>query len=164
VDDIRLIRELGAPTTQDGTFGRWVMPAALSGLWWYSIEEDWRDNAVGQSCIPLGHYWLERTIYFKKQVAEDPWWKKLSYETFEITGVLGRSRILVHPANTEEDVEGCVGLGCVQGYVTVKVDEDTKVKNVRKRAVQQSQKAFLQFMAHMRGVERWPLRVTGVVG
>lgn len=150
MEDIRLLRELA---DDDGTFGRWLMPAELGGMWWYTVEDDWRQNQVGESCIPLGRYELVRTVYHRH-----------GYETFEITGVPNRSRILVHPANTENDVMGCCGLGCVQGYQTVEVDEDTGFRKVRKRAVLQSKKAFNEFMRAMKGVDRWPLRVTGVVG
>lgn len=158
MDGARLVREL---STDDGVFGRLLIP---QGLWWYTMEDDWRNNAVGQSCIPLGNYTLVRTIYHKKQEAADPWWLRFNYETFEIIDVPGRTRILIHPANTEEDVEGCVGIGTVQGFTTVKVDEDTGLTHVRKRAVLQSRAAFTEFMRAMRNIDRMPLRVTGVVG
>ncbi len=50
--------------------------------------------------IPAGRYRCIRTIY-----------QAHSYETFEITGVLGHDRLLIHIANEETDVDGCVGIG-----------------------------------------------------
>jgi hypothetical protein len=160
MDDLRLVREV---SDQDGTFGRLFLP---DGRWWFTMEDDWRNNLVGQSCIPLGRYRLQRTIYHKKALAvpPDPYWLALKFQTFEVRDVPDRTRILLHPATTEEDVEGCIGVGCVQGYVIVPRDEDTNAPAVRKRAVLQSRKAFTALMGALRGADDAWLRVTGVVG
>ncbi len=79
--------------TSDGTFGvlTWnTKPFAVS------LEDRWRENRVGRSCIPSGLYSCERV--------QSP---KFG-ETFEITNVPGRSHILFHAGNTHEDTEGCV--------------------------------------------------------
>ena len=89
--------------TPDGTFGRLLVPdhSVLC-----TCEDDWQANTPGDSCIPAGRYVLERTIYHKH-----------GFPTFEVTGVPGRSRILIHPGNTEEDTAGCILVG---GYALVR--------------------------------------------
>lgn len=129
---LRLVR---SETTPDGVFGRLVIP---NGRVLFTLEDDWKNNAPCESCIPAGTYPLRRTIYQKRQL-----------ETFEICDVPNRSRILIHPANTENDVEGCVGVGMRRGWLTVSKDEDTGAANVEKRAVVDSKKAFMTFMDAM---------------
>jgi hypothetical protein len=97
-----------------------------------------RDNQRSISCIPAGEYELRRTIY-----------NKHGYETFEVTGVPNRTRILIHPGNTEEDVMGCIAVGLKRGYLERK-DEDTG-KIHSKRAILESRQAFKHFMAHLQG-------------
>ena len=50
--------------------------------------------------IPPGSYRCERTRYHKG-----------GYDTFEVMGVVGHSRLLFHLGNSETDSEGCVLLG-----------------------------------------------------
>jgi len=122
----------------DGTFGRFER--------WVTVEEDDKGNRKRVSSIPTGRYVCKRSMYHKG-----------GYPTFEITGVPDRSRILFHVANTEEDVEGCVGVGMRLG-VLKKLDEDTG--SIRhKIAVLQSRDAFKEFMAFFEGVDFWTLNV-----
>lgn len=134
----------------DGVFGAFQVmhDDGRHALSVYSMEDDWRDNRPRVSCIPAGTYKLVRTIYHKRGI-----------ETFEITGVPGRSRILVHPANTEEDVEGCVGIGMRFGKLRVATDEDTGEQDVMKFAVVDSKKAFDRFLAEMEGVDEATITV-----
>jgi hypothetical protein len=120
--------------TADGVFGTLAGP----GFVLHTMEDDWRGNKPRVSCIPAGVYPLRRTIYYRH-----------GYETFEIANVPGRSRILIHPANTEEDVEGCVGVGLRRGFLRVPVDEDTGALRPMKRAVVASRDAFRLFMSKM---------------
>jgi hypothetical protein len=137
-DDVRLMR---TEVTADGVFGEMFIPG-YSPLRLFTVEDDWRLNLVGVSCIPAGSYLLHRTVYYKHH-----------YETFEITGVPHRSRCLIHPANTEEDVKGCVGVGLRLGRITVPFDEDTGALRPTKQAVVDSQAAFHQFMDAMSGYD-----------
>ena len=114
----------------------------------HTVEDDWRDNAPSISCIPSGIYTLQRTIFYKH-----------GYETFEIIGVPGRSRCLLHPACTEEDVEGCIGVGLRRGKLRVARDEDTGEVNVLKEAVVASREAFRQLMEVMAPVDQATLEV-----
>lgn len=116
----------------------------------YTVEEEDQGNQRNISCIPAGVYTCRRTIYHKH-----------GYPTFEITGVPNRSRILFHPANTEEDVEGCVGLGMGLGVLKVR-DEDTGVRT-RKLAVVSSRAAFKLFMQKLEGIDEFELEVVDPV-
>lgn len=133
--DLLLTRNEVGP---DGTFGVLTFPLLADihpKVMFFTMEDDWLDNKPSVSCIPVGTYRLHRTVFHKH-----------GYETFEVTNVLGRDRILIHPANTEEDVEGCIGLGMRPGRIWVHQDEDTKALNVYKRGVVSSQIAFRKFM------------------
>jgi hypothetical protein len=138
---IRLLSEAEAKrigTSGDGTFGRLYVSTGASELKLCTVEDDWLDNRPSLSCIPAGYYTLRRTIY-----------RKHGYETFEVTKVPGRSRILIHPANTEQDVEGCIGVGLRFGRLVVARDEDTGEPKVEKSAVVSSREAFRRFMEAM---------------
>lgn len=125
--------------TPDGVFGTLTL---ATGYVLHTMEEDWRHNQPRVSCIPAGTYALHRTIYYKHRI-----------ETFEVMHVPGRTRILLHPANTEEDVEGCIGVGMRRGKLVVP-DEDTPGHPLtEKRAVVASKAAFAMFMDSMLGVD-----------
>lgn len=143
---IHLTRTLVTPS---GVFGRWLVEGWSSRL--FTVEDDWLGNRKGVSCIPDGHYALHRTIF-----------QKHGYECFEVADVPGRTRILVHIANTENDVEGCIGLGLQYGKLWVP-DEDAPgpVKPmVWKDSVTSSRIAFDRFMVHMAAYDVAELDVT----
>lgn len=81
----------------DGTMGVLLdngdTPFALS------LEPPWRENQRGVSCIPVGTYLCRRVSSPKFG------------NTFEITGVPGRSHILFHKGNIDDHTEGCVLVG-----------------------------------------------------
>lgn len=146
-------------STEDGVFGQLFVPG-MPAL--HTVEDDDLGNQKGVSCIPTGTYLLRRTIYHRH-----------GYETFEVTRVPNRTRILIHPANTEEDVEGCIGIGLRRGVLTVRdedapggpvvragggVTPDTRPM-VEKRAVVASREAFRRFMEQMKLVDEATLQV-----
>lgn len=135
--------------TADGTFGLLTLP----GYTLHTCEDDWKDNQPSESCIPAGTYRLHRTIY-----------QRHGYETFEVTGVPGRSRILVHPGNTEEDTQGCVLVGLRRGLLAVHDEDDPAHPVVRKRAVVASAEAFRRFMGTLAAVDEAELTVEWAVG
>lgn len=108
----------------------------------HTLEDDWKNNRRGESCIPASRYPL-------KLVRRPP--EKGGYLCYEVQGVPGRSLIRIHPGNTEEDIEGCILVGLSRGWKQVAQDEDTKALSVTKRAVISSKEAFRQFMAAMDG-------------
>lgn len=133
----KLIRFIPEGMTADGTFGRFRQ--------WATMEDDWLDNRPNVSCIPPDRYLCKRVISPKFG------------ETFEITGVPGRSHILIHAANVEEHVRGCCGLGLKVGQLEV-TDEDTGVKRW-KIAVLSSKRAQAEFMAEFVGVDSFWLTI-----
>ena len=144
--EIQLLR---TDLTADGVFGQLLVPGHIV---LHTAEDDYR-APVGASCIPAGHYTLTRTMYFKH-----------GYPTFEVTGVPHRSRILIHPGNTEEDTLGCILVGLSRGPLVVR-DEDTPgTPRVRKRGVLGSRVAFKLFMSWMAGVDTAPFLVTWAPG
>jgi len=66
----------------------------------YTMEDAWKNNAIGQSCIPDGTYRCEPRIFHRG-----------GYPAIEITGVPNRTHILIHRANTAADVQGCIAIG-----------------------------------------------------
>jgi hypothetical protein len=113
-------------------------------------EEDWLENQPRISCIPIGAYICKRSV-----------WHKTGAETFEITGVPGRSRVLFHWGNTEEDTEACFILGTDFGAVSVR-DEDLAGHPVRLKwaiAAGTSRPAFKEFMELLAGVGEFELTV-----
>ncbi len=82
--------------TGDGTFGVLMegeVPFALT------VERPWLQNRRNVSCIPPGRYVCRRTL------------SPRFGETFEVTGVPGRSHILFHKGNTAADSSGCIVVG-----------------------------------------------------
>ena len=79
-----------------GTFGVLLwrhQPFALS------LEDQWKNNKRRMSCIPAGTYSCKRVNSPKFG------------DTFEVTGVQGRTHILFHKGNTHKDTEGCILIG-----------------------------------------------------
>ena len=80
----------------DGTFGVLLdngFPFAVTA------ERPWLDNMIGKSCIPAGEYVCRRV--------DSPKFGN----TWEVTGVRGRTQILFHKGNIEDDSRGCILVG-----------------------------------------------------
>ena len=88
----------------------------------YTLEPADMLNKENVSCIPLQQYICKRIISPKFG------------NTFEITNVPGRSRVLFHAGNTSDDTIGCILLGATVG----------KLKG--QRAILNSGKTFERFM------------------
>jgi len=69
------------------------------GLMCYTIERPWLDNKRNISSIPTGEY---TCMPYSSQRYKNVW---------ELQDVPGRSKILIHVANTASDVQGCIGVG-----------------------------------------------------
>ena len=161
-----LTRDMGPRQSVDGTFGT-LLTTVPGSMVLQTVEDDWLDNRTSVSCIPAGDYPLVRS-----------WYHKHNYDVFEVTKVPGRRRILIHPANTEEDVEGCIGPGLRRGRLRVH-DEDVVctfaaggIKDacpiashwVEKLAVVSSRQAFTLFMGWMAHVDQAILQVRWAPG
>ncbi len=87
----------------DGTSGRML----LDGQTLYSIEQPWRDNAEGISCVPEGTYAL---IPYQSPKHGATWY--LQNHDLGV-GAAGehRSYCELHSANWARQLEGCIALG-----------------------------------------------------
>lgn len=123
--------------TPDGTFGEFN----LNGSTYYTVERPWLDNKPNVSCIPEQDYICRPSRFYRG-----------GYDTWEVTGVPGRSRILIHIANTMRDVKGCIGLGNDLGYVN------------GLWAVTRSKNTFEEFMKELKEVNEFKLRIRQING
>jgi hypothetical protein len=117
-----------------------------------TAEDDNLKNLPSVSCIAVGIYRCRRLLSPKHG------------ETFEVEGVPGRSHILFHEGNTEEDTEGCILLGTGFGGLVVRDEDDPNHPRVSKWAVTASVTARAQFMALLAGVEEFQLEVRWAIG
>jgi len=117
---------------EKGTFGSMVF---LDEPICNTLEPYHRDNASNVSCIPAGQYLCKRV-------------KSPTYgNTFEVTGVQGRSSILIHYGNTAKNTQGCIVLGEEFG----RLKGDT--------AVLSSKRAFQEFMSLLEGCDEFTLTI-----
>ncbi len=119
--------------TDDGTFGvifKEDVPFALT------VEKEWKDNAPYISCIPNGTYVCKRVNSPKFG------------NTFEVTQVAGRTHILFHKGNTEDDLHGCIAVGEEFGTLNGKT------------AVLRSGKGFAEFMQNLTGKVEFELEIS----
>jgi hypothetical protein len=89
-------------TSADGTFGTMFYNGKQICL---TCELPWDDNAPDASCIPAGNYQV-----IPHNSPDHP-------NTWEITGVPGRSGILIHNGNVETQSLGCILVGNSFGNV-----------------------------------------------
>jgi hypothetical protein len=125
---IRLTR-----TALQPTFGVLVrddgIPFALT------IERPWLDNQRSVSCIPTGTYTAKRH--------KSPRFG----ETFQLQDVPGRSEILLHKGNIDDDSHGCILVG-------------EQFNNVRNEdGITASKEGFAEFMALQRGCDEFSLTI-----
>lgn len=102
----------------------------------YTMERPDLDNVPMLSRIPSGKYDCVLT-----------WYHKGGYNTYEITDVESRTRILLHKGNRMVDVNGCIALGMEFGTLGGEL------------AVLHSEIAFNKFMDERNGVLSFPLRI-----
>lgn len=122
--------------TPAGTFGfLWMGETG-----WWTMEEPWRGNEVGRSCIPTGTYDLEHVIHniSTPGAADD-------YPAYGLVDVPGRTAIHIHIGNTIEDIAGCILLGKGFGML------DAPRTGHHLPAVLTSGDAFREFMGRMAG-------------
>lgn len=117
-----------------GTFG--TLKADDGSFECVTIEQPWRDNRVGHSCIPEGHYVCRRGHFPRHG------------ETFEVTNVPGRTAILIHPGNVASNFEGCIGPGDKLGVVW------------GEWAVLNSQATWRKLMDRLAGIDEFELEIT----
>lgn len=119
---VRHVREL-----DDGrcTIGRFLLPL---GQTFFTLERPWLNNARGVSCFPApGTY---HAILRKSPHLGITYW---------LHDVPDRTFILIHSANTVMQLQGCIALGLMRGWLK------------GERAVFQSVTAVRKFMEIMGG-------------
>ena len=123
-----------------GTFGKLYIDGEF---FCYTVEQVWNGNRVGESCIPEGIYRL--------QLRYSPVVKRSTGgefdEGYEITDVPGRTYIMIHPANTIDDVEGCIAPGDSLGFVG------------GKWAVLNSRNTFRELMERLDQRNEWDINI-----
>src|ERR1700735_2942043 len=87
----------------NGTFGQ--LSDSNGKVLCFTCELPWDNNTPDKSCIPLGTY---NCINYSSVSHPNVW---------QITNVAGRSGILIHNGNTENDSLGCIIVGDVMGEV-----------------------------------------------
>lgn len=126
--------------TEGGTFGVLLdvykmaseyIPFALT------CEREWLDNRPDVSCIPTGEYICKRV--------NSPRFGN----TFEVMYVNGRTSILFHSGNTEDDSKGCILVGEEFGVVNGKM------------AVLSSKRGFAEFLERVKAVDEFMLVIRG---
>lgn len=116
-----------------GTFGILRIQKQLS---FFTLEPQDRENAIGISSIPAQQYTC--TKYTSQKFGE----------TFQVQDVPGRSSILFHYGNWQEDTEGCIILG--SGILA------------DRRGLKNSREAFDAFMRLMGNHDKLHLTITEV--
>lgn len=89
--------------SEEGTFGVWT--DAKGTRLCVTAELPWRNNEHLVSCIPPGTY---HCIPHNSPAHPNTW---------EVSNVPNRSAILIHNANLPSQLEGCIGVGRLFGYI-----------------------------------------------
>ena len=85
----------------------------VRGISFWTIERGWHGNTPSISCVPTGTYVLKRDVWYRGD--------RDDLATFGLETVTGRSRILIHPANNADELEGCIGVGDSVGWMRGKL-------------------------------------------
>jgi|1_EtaG_2_1085319.scaffolds.fasta_scaffold43467_1 hypothetical protein len=126
----RLTRITADP--DQGTFGALQL---LNTPICVTVEPYHRDNAKNISCIPAGVYLCKRVTSPKYGI------------TFEVSGIQGRDKVLIHWGNIDSNTQGCIILGEEFG----KLNGDV--------AVLSSKRAFREFMSLLDGCDEFMLTI-----
>ena len=81
-----------------------------AGVTIFTIEDKWRDNAQGVSCIPAGSYDCRPHGWEANTKVRFP-------RVWEVCKVPDREAILIHAGNTHLDTRGCILVGRKWGFV-----------------------------------------------
>ena len=79
----------------------------------YTVERPWENNLPRVSCIPTGNYtlkWYDSPKFGRTLAVEGGTVSLFPSRRHQ------RSAILIHPANTMDDLLGCIGLGYILGF------------------------------------------------
>lgn len=95
--------------TDRGVFGRLETPRRS----YHSLELPWLGNRTSVSCIPEGVY----TLGLRRSGVVERTTGGQYLHGWEVQDVPGRTYIMIHPANTIDDLEGCIAPGLSTGVL-----------------------------------------------
>ena len=124
-------------TGSQGTFGAIIHDGKPFAV---TLEREWLDNKPNVSCVPRGTYTCKRT--------QSP---KFGH-TFEVTNVEGRTHILFHKGNLDDDSHGCILIGEEYG----RLNKDHGILN--------SKHGFFEFMQKLDGKDEFELTIIDCFG
>ena len=120
---------------EHGTFGVWVINTQVFCL---TLEPRDEENSLNISSIPVQQYICERIRSPKYGIV------------FEVKNVPGRTDVLIHILNFDDQTKGCIGLGTQYGQIR------------KRKCILHSKEAFDAFMKVMEGVDKFILTVKEV--
>jgi hypothetical protein len=132
--DVMILKRIAE--TEDGTFGVLITDGAPFAL---TLERQWLNNERGKSCIPRGQYACERAM------------SPTFGETFEVVDVPGRSHILFHKGNLDDDSHGCILVGEMFGVLH------------GDNGILASAQGYDEFMGKLEGIDSFLLVVTNSI-
>jgi len=102
-------------STDQGTFGELI----IRNKKFYTVERPWADNKPNVSCVPIGTYQL---VDHSSQAHPNTFAlvnEEMGVYHFkhEMKKSGDRWGIVIHVANTIDDIEGCIGVGYNYGVV-----------------------------------------------
>lgn len=100
-----------------------------------TLEQQDDDNKPETSCIPAGTYICKRVM------------SPTFGDTFEVTNVPGRSHILFHKGNVDEDTKGCILVAEQFEFLKGEI------------AVLSSEKGFSEFKERLKGIDTFTLTI-----
>lgn len=115
-----------------------------------TLERPWLSNQTYVSCIPEGIYTLRKR---RSGVVERSTGGRYLHG-WEVTDVPARTYIMIHPANTMDELAGCIAPGLSTGVLPDKSGQS-------QWAVLSSLAAFEMLMAELASFEEWRLDVRG---
>ena len=98
-----------------GVFGRLLVGGKQAAL---TLEQNWRNNQPFISCVPAGRY--EVVSYESKKHGKTFALKNHEMGVGVFKGDSQRYAILIHPANTADQLHGCIALGTSEGAINGK--------------------------------------------
>jgi len=131
--------------TVAGVFGELVFPDGWSCK---TVEREWLDNQTKVSCIPDGVY----TLGLRYSPVVQRITRGRYKEGWEVEDVVGRSYIMIHPANWPTDLQGCIGVGSKIAMLQAK---DGKLH----KGVTNSQATFDKVMDRLNERSEWVLDI-----
>ena len=133
--DMKLVRDYCG---EDGTFG--VLYDSQGAQVCQTLERVWDDGSgILTPKVPEGTYLCVRGVHRLSNM--------VPFETFEVTGVEEHQGILLHVANLETQLDGCIALGENRGTLS------------GHEAVLQSGAAFRHFMTMQDGCASFRLTI-----